>query len=53
VEDPEAKIRQLLAQREQYYGECDVRVDTDGRSVNQVGEEIVRLIGAGVAEQGG
>ena len=44
VENPAARIRELLAGREKYYGECDLRVPTDGRGVRQVGDEIVSLL---------
>ncbi len=47
VENPAARISELLAGREKYYGECDLRVNTDGRGVRQVNEEIVSLLKIG------
>lgn len=50
VDDPAARIRELLSGREKYYGQCDLRVGTDGRGVRQVNEEIISLLKVG-AEQ--
>ena len=44
VDDPKAKIAELLAGRDQLYAECDIRVGTDGRSVRRVTEEIIRRV---------
>lgn len=44
VIDPAEKISELLAEREQYYAECDIRVTTDGKSVRRVAEEIIRKV---------
>lgn len=40
-EDPEGRIRQLLAEREQCYAEADLAVETSGRSVDEIVDEIV------------
>lgn len=40
VEDPLAKIRELLAAREQFYKHADVIIDTSGKSVDDVLEEL-------------
>lgn len=53
VDDPAARIRELLSGREKYYGECDLRVGTDGRGVRQVNEEIVSLLKVGDRQFGG
>lgn len=47
VDDPGARIRQLLAERESCYEECDLRVNTDGKSVRQVADEITKMLNAG------
>ncbi len=39
--DPEKKIEALLAQREHYYRECELQIDTTSRSVEEVVEEII------------
>jgi len=43
-DDPAAKIAELLAGREQFYAECDIRVKTDGRSVRRVTDEVIRKV---------
>lgn len=53
VDDPAAKISELLAGREKYYSECDIRVRTDGRNVGQVNEKIVSLLEAGSEKKDG
>ena len=40
-EDPLAKIRQLLAEREPAYRQADVLVNTDFRSVKEVGQQVL------------
>ena len=40
-EDPQAKIRQLLADREPSYRQADVLVNTDMRSVKEVAQQIL------------
>ncbi len=47
VDNPAAQIRELLAGRENYYGECDLRVRTDGRGVRQVNQDIIALLKVG------
>jgi shikimate kinase len=44
VNNPEVRIAKLLAEREEFYAECDIRVVTDGRSVHRVTEEIIRKV---------
>ena len=34
----------LLDEREQYYADADIRIDTDGKSVEDVAAEILRLL---------
>ncbi|MFC1544836.1 shikimate kinase [Gemmatimonadota bacterium] len=53
VDDPAAKIAELLAAREPYYAQCDIRIRTDGRSVRRVTEEIIRKVtGADAIHEG-
>jgi shikimate kinase len=44
VEDPKAKIRELLEARRPYYEQADHIVDTNGKSVEQVCSEIMELM---------
>jgi shikimate kinase len=39
--DPLAKIRKLLAEREPYYRQADVLVNTDIRSVREVAGQVL------------
>ena len=39
--DPQAKIRTLLAQREPYYRQADVLVNTELRSIREVAQQVV------------
>jgi len=39
--DPLAKIRQLLAEREPYYRQADVLVNTEMRSVREVAQQVI------------
>ena len=44
--DPEAKLRQLMVEREPLYGAvADIKVTTDGRKIQAVAEEIMRALG--------
>jgi shikimate kinase len=44
--DPEAKLRQLMIEREPLYSSvADIRVTTDGRKIQAVAEEIVKALG--------
>jgi shikimate kinase len=46
VEDPEAKLRQLMKEREPLYcSVADFKVTTDGRKIQAVAEEIIRALG--------
>jgi shikimate kinase len=44
VEDKIGKIRELLEKRAPYYEKADIFIDTDGKSPEQVAEEILGLI---------
>lgn len=39
--DPREKIEALLAEREKFYGNCDLRVDTTGVGVDEVADKII------------
>jgi shikimate kinase len=44
--DPEAKLRELMAEREPLYtGVADVTVVTDGRKIQNVADEIIQALG--------
>jgi shikimate kinase len=45
-EDPRGRMAALLANRERRYAEADATVATDGRSVEQVVDEVARIVGA-------
>jgi len=48
--DPEAKLRQLMAEREPLYSAvADLKVATDGRKIQAVAEEIIKGLGFPVA----
>jgi shikimate kinase len=48
--DPEAKLRQLMAEREPLYSAvADLQVSTDGRKIQAVAEEIIKGLGFPVA----
>ncbi|MBV9463668.1 MAG: shikimate kinase [Verrucomicrobiae bacterium] len=49
-EDPLAKIQHLLAQREDFYSRADARVDTVGRTVEQVARDVLDLYERRVAD---
>ena len=42
-EDPEARIRQLMAEREKAYLSCGTAVYTDGRTLNELAEAVTRI----------
>lgn len=42
-EDPEARMRALIKEREPFYARADAKVETDRKSVEQVVTEVVRL----------
>lgn len=42
--DAEQKARALMEQREQFYAAADIRIDTDGKSVEDVSAEIIRFL---------
>jgi len=44
VEDPLQKIRDMLQQRAPFYAQADHAVDTDGKSAEDVAEEIIKII---------
>jgi shikimate kinase len=41
VEDPLARIREMLAARQPYYDKSDIVIDTGGKSPMQIGDEII------------
>ncbi len=41
--DVVAKIRQLLTERAAFYEQCDTRVDTDGKTAEEVASEVVEV----------
>lgn len=43
-ERPEERLRRLLEEREQFYAAADIRIDTDGKSVEDVAAEILRFL---------
>ncbi|MFP3897861.1 MAG: 3-dehydroquinate synthase [Dehalococcoidia bacterium] len=43
--DPLERIRQLKASRQRYYAEADWTIHTDGLSIGEVAEEVVRVVG--------
>jgi shikimate kinase len=42
-EDPEARMRALLKERESFYMRANANVDTDRKTANQVAADVVRL----------
>ncbi|MEM7790205.1 MAG: shikimate kinase, partial [Verrucomicrobiota bacterium] len=42
VDDPEARIRELLAEREPIYMDSGVCISTDGRSIQEVTQHLER-----------
>lgn len=44
VEDRIGKITELLEKRAPYYEKADFKVDTDGKTPEQVGEEVLEII---------
>jgi shikimate kinase len=44
VEDPQARIRELLAARREAYGKIALRIATDGKTVGAIAGEILRLV---------
>ncbi len=45
ADDPLARIRELMSQREEYYRNADIVVDTGGSSVMQVARKILESVG--------
>ena len=43
VEDPQARIRELLAQRESFYKDAGVGIMTDGHTISQVADHVIRI----------
>ncbi|MGE9291092.1 MAG: shikimate kinase [Puniceicoccales bacterium] len=43
VEDPEARIRELMAKRDPIYRKVDLAVSTDGRSFSEVRDAVLRI----------
>ncbi len=46
VEDPQARVEELLAQRAAFYARADYTIDTTNKTVEQVVEEVEKLINA-------
>lgn len=44
VEDKVGKIKELLEKRAPYYEKADITVNTDGKTTEQVAEEILRIV---------
>jgi len=44
VADPQLKITELLEERKPYYEKADVTIDADHRTVNQITEEVLKVI---------
>ena len=42
--DAEKRIRTLMEDREQFYADADIRIDTDGKSVEDVAADILRVL---------
>ena len=42
VADPQKQITELLVQRKPLYAKADVRIETEGKSVEQICEEIIK-----------
>ncbi len=47
VEDPEAAVRAILEERDPYYNNSDICVNTDNRSVKELAEEIIKKLQGG------
>ncbi len=44
VDDPLARIRELMGEREEFYGNADIVIETDEMSVMQIADEILESI---------
>ena len=44
TDDPQEKMRQLLAEREPFYKQADFTIETTGMTVPQIGEEIIKIL---------
>jgi len=44
VEDPEAAVRAILEEREPYYSNNDICVNTENKSVKELAEEIIKKL---------
>lgn len=42
--DAEKRIQTLMEEREQFYADADIRIDTDGKSVEDVAADILRFL---------
>jgi shikimate kinase len=42
--DPAKRAKALMEQREQFYNDADIRIDTDGKSVEDVAAEILEYL---------
>jgi shikimate kinase len=46
-EDPEARMRALIKEREPFYSQADTKVETDRKTADEVAAEVVRLAQTG------
>lgn len=42
--DAEIRLKKLFAEREQFYSDADIRIDTDGKSVEDIAAEILAAL---------
>ncbi len=42
--DTEERVKSLMEERKQFYADADIRIDTDGKSVEDVAAEILRFV---------
>ena len=45
-ENPEKRIERLLKEREAIYALCPVQIDTEGKTITQVADEIIQKVGS-------
>jgi len=43
-DDVEKRVKSLMEERKQFYTDADIRIDTDGKSVEDVAAEILRFV---------
>jgi shikimate kinase len=52
IKDPARKIKELLDKREEYYSFFKNRIITDSKSIIEVADEMIKLIGDDIIEKG-